>query len=367
MAPRRRREYGTGSVFPKDGRWLAQVGYRAADGRRRYVTRTLRDERSAKLALPALLARVGIEGIEPRQTLDRFLAEWLSRIQPSISAATLTSYTGHVRMHIGPLVGGIPVDDLRPVDVDRLVLDRKKAGLSPATIVRILTTLSMALEQGVREGVLSRNVAKLVRRPRVDRSSHVQAMAPAEAGRILEHIAGDVHEALYVLLLGSGLRVGEAVALDWRDVDLERGVVTVRSGKTARARRVAKLVPWAVRALREHRARSPIVGAGEPVFRGVRKGERLRTDVAYAHWRQLLGDVGLPPMRQHDLRHGHVSLLLYVGADMRLIADQVGHADPSLTARTYAHVVAAQLEAKVVELGDVVPTRLTDRLTDSGR
>jgi integrase len=357
-----RRSRGTGSTWQRDdGRWVAQVGYRGPDGKRKYLTRVVATSSAAKAKVESLRGRVAADRtlVEAADTLDRYLADWLERIAGSVSPATLRSYEGHVRMHIAPLLGGIAVEDLRPVDVDRLVRDRGRDGLSPATVERIVTTLSMALEQLVREGVLARNVAKLARRPKVDRASHIRALTPAEAQNILELVAGDPLEALYALLLGSGLRLGEAIALDWRDVDLERGVVAVRAGKTARARRLVKIAPFAASALRAHRARSAIVGAGEPVFRGIRRGERLRADAAYAHWMRLRADAGLPAMRIHDLRHGHASLLLARGTPMRLIADQLGHANPALTARVYAHVLDSQLEAAVEGLGELVKGRLT--------
>jgi integrase len=258
----------------------------------------------------------------------------------------MASYEGHVRLHISPLLGGIEVADLRASDVDRLIRATKR---SPATVHRIVTTLSMALEQAVREGGLPRNVARFARRPKVDRGSHVRALTQADADAILELVAGDPLEALYALLLGSGLRVGEAVALDWRDIDLDSGTVRVRQGKTSRSRRVVGLAGFAIVALKAHRYRSPIVGNSEPVFRGLRSGERLRPDAAYGHWQRLRA--GLPPMRLHDLRHGHATLLYGLGVDRRHIADQLGHATADFTDRTYIHVVEEQRLAAVRGLG----------------
>ena len=350
-------------MFPlPDGRWAAQVPY-YVEGKRKFLTRIRRTEKLAEQAIPGLLARVDAdhELVDTAQTLDRFLADWLVRVEASVKSSTLVSYCGHVNRHIGPLLGGIPVEDLRASDVDRLVRDRRKAGKSAATITRIMTTLSMALEQAVREGTLPRNVARLARRPRVDRHE-AAIIGDTEAERLLEAISGDPLEPFYALLLGSGLRRGEAVALDWRDVDLDAATVTVRTGKTARAVRTVSMAPFAVAALRAHRAASPVVGPAEPVFRGA-KGERLRGDVAYHQWLRLLARAGLGHLRLHDLRHGHATLLLAGGTPIRLIADQLGHASPSTTENVYAHVIEAQLHDAVQGLGRLS----TKRLTSSGR
>jgi len=327
-------------VFPRpDGRWAAQVGYRGPDGRRKYLTRIARNEAAAKLALPALLARAGVDRDlgDPAQTLDTYLTAWLERVEATVRRATYRSYAGHVDHHIGPVLGGMPLEDLRPLDVDRLVRARTKAGLSGATVRRILTTLSMALRTAVDDGLLTRNVVSQAKRPKVARHE-ITAMTPTRAREVLAAVAGDRQAALYELLLGSGMRVGEALALDWRDVDLERGTVAVRAGKTARSVRTIPIPPSVIASLKTHRAASSTIDPKAPVFVGERKGERLRVDVALHRFRELLATAKLPPMRVHDLRHGHATLLLGAGVAMQTISDQLGHASPSITANIYAHV-----------------------------
>jgi len=234
-------------------------------------------------------------------------------------------------------------------NAERLVADREAGKVDAA--VKYLTTLSTsAMDRGQR---IHGNIESILRRePFNPDPRDADAVAGARAWlnqQVKEH----------------GLRLGEAVALNWRDVDLDRGTVAVKSGKTARARRLVKLAPFAIAALRNHRARSTIVGAGEPVFRGIRTGRRIRTDAAYAHWQRLRADAGLPPMRIHDLRHAHASLLLAGGTPMQLIADQLGHANPALTARVYAHVLDSHREAAVDRMGELVPTRRTIAGTSS--
>lgn len=349
---RPRRRYGTGTVFRRGDRWAAQVTVRRADGRRRQITRIRSTEDAARDALSDLLEQLAREH-DPadRQTVGAYLIDWLEHTAPSVRASTLTSYRGHVELHIDPLLGGIFLDRLRPSDVARLVRDRLDAGLSPTTVVRILTTLSMALDAAVRDGRLRRNVAKLVRRPKIEREP-IAATSPSVARRILAAVSVDPNGALYVLLLGSGLRSGEACGLDWRDVDLEAATVRVRTGKTARSKRIVPIPAFAVTALRAHQAKSGRIDG--PVFVGERSGERLRPDVAYHRFLELLDGAGLPRMRVHDLRHAAATLLLAQGMDMRYLADQLGHADQSLTARVYAHVIPELQRAGVSKLDEAL-------------
>lgn len=334
------------------------MSVRGPDGKRRYISRWRKSERAARLALDGLLGQVAI-GADPAdemRTLDAHLAVWLRDTKPTVRASTWRSYEGHVRLHIAPLLGGIPVARLRPSDVRRLIASRLAAGKSPATVGLIVTTLGMALAGLVNDGVLTRNPVTGVPLPRVDRVP-IEALPPDQADRILDAVKGDPLEALYVLLLGSGMRLGEAVALDWRDVDLERRTVRIRAGKTRASIRTVPFPSFAAAALLAHRARSPIVGPSEPVFRGERTGKRLRGDVATHQFPRLLAAAGLPRMRVHDLRHGNATWLLSRGTPMRVIADQLGHANPAITANVYAHVIEAQQRSAIDGLDDDIGGR----------
>lgn len=273
-------------------------------------------------------------------TLDAFMADWLLGVKPSVKPSTFTSYAGHVRMHIAPLLGGIPVLQLQARDVRRLIADRERAGLKGTTIRRIVTTLQMVLGQGVREGAIPTNVANGIRLPRTT-PYPIKAMTFEDADRIVEAVRGDRFEALYILLLYSGMRLGEAVALTWADVDLDRKTAYVRSGKTRSSRRVVPLADIIVDALRVHRANTRVVGLHEPVWRGPRKGQPLRGDVVTHAFPRLLERAGLPRMRVHDLRHGTATLLLAMKVPARDIADLLGHASPSITMNVYMHVTEA--------------------------
>lgn len=339
-----KREYGTGSVFRRrrklrDGRWrvfwIAQVSVRDPDGKRRFLTRWKRDRDAAMSALATLNRQLGLgsEGDED-QTLGTWMETWFGdlRVKPS----TLVTYQALNRLHIDPFLGPIPLSRLRPSDIRRLVTDLSAKGLSPATVRGVLTMLRSALAVAVRDGILPRNPADNIPGPRMTRTP-IEALTPQQAARILEAVAGDPLEALYVLLLGGGLRVGEAVGLDWRDVDLDIGRVSVRVSKTPSGVRHVVIGQRVTDALRAHRVRAKRIGANEPVFVGLRTGERLRKDAAWHHWQRILLAAGLPPMRQHDLRHGHATLLTALGVPMVDIAARLGHARASLTQDIYVH------------------------------
>lgn len=344
---RKRREHrrGEGSVYQSNGVWMAAftVGYR--DGKRIRRKRASRDgtKKGAGRELAKLQRWYGHVGDVGTMTLGAYLDEWLEMVQPTVAPGSLVAYRGHVENHIKPLLGGIFVAELHQRDVRRLIRDRITAGKSAQTVVGIVSTLRSALAVAVRDGDLPANVAAGLDLPRVDRAP-VEAMTPERATAILEAVKDDDHGSLYVTLLGTGLRLGEALALDWQDIDLDSGRLTVKAGKSRSARRSLPLPRFVVTALRKHKVAKG--GRNGPVW-AISKSTALRT------FRGLLAEADVPYLTLHQLRHGTATLLLQRGVPMREISDILGHASPALTARTYAHVSEAQKRRAMSTLDEV--------------
>lgn len=277
-------------------------------------------------------------GVEPAHgTLDEYLADWLRSHGRSVRPSTLVSYRGHVRLHIAPLLGGIPLSRLRPADVRRLIDELERKRLSANSIVRIVTTLRIALNAAVGERAISDNPAAHVRLPRVDRDP-VRPLIREEADLILAAVDGTWVGPIIRLLLGSGLRRGEAIGLDQRDLLLDAGFVRVRKSKTDV--RAVPISDDAVAALREVLAAAPRRGPDEPVFFGPRRSTRRLVGSSLTHaLPRILADAGIGHLTPHALRHGAATLMLADGHPMRVIAEQLGHRNPALTARVYAHVI----------------------------
>lgn len=170
------------------------------------------------------------------------------------------------------------------------------------------------------------------------------------------------YEALYVLAVTTGMRVGELCALRWRDIDLEAGTLKVTgtinrddanhlarlTPKTDRARRTIRLSDIAIEALR----RTPrgqgetIVGHRDLVFKG--NGEYLDpSEVTKRHFADVLRTAGLPPMVMHDLRHTFITHALEDGVMPHTVSEIVGHSSPAFTLSRYASVTRGMHSAAV--------------------
>lgn len=358
MARRGRRGAGTVYYSKSDKRWLARLPLGSTDGKRRDKREKHRTEDEAKAALKRM-RRIYAPGTSA-ETLGQWLAEWVPAHCASVRGSTAASYRGHVRNHIDPLLGGIPLAELGAADVRRLIKAmqtphksegrKKQATCSPETVRHVIRTLSAALNAAAREGLVARNATSGVPLPLVERPP-VEPMRPASAEAIIDAVTGHWLERPVRVLLGSGMRLGEVMGLD--QGDLLAGYVRVRISKTQV--RAVPISEDAADALRAALAAAPRVGPREPVFFAEKEtGRMLGPSVSHAFPRILVA-AGLPRMTPHALRHGVATLMLADGTPMRVISEQLGHRNPAMTSKIYAHVLP---EAQVRALGSLPKVRV---------
>ena len=375
MAPRRGNREG--SIFRrKDGLWQGAVTLE--DGTRKYLYGGSREEIRRKVGAALHSIDVGTMSESHGITVADFLDQWLGEVvKPNVRPWTFKGYEVHVRLHLKPTIGKVKLDKLTPLHVHQLLNGKIAGGLSPKSVRYIRGTLRTALNQAVHWGLISRNAASLVASPRVEQYE-IQPFTPDEARSFLAAIKGDRLEALYSVALTMGLRQGEALGLEWQDVDLELGYLRINKQlqrhdgtfqlvptKTATSRRTLALPASIVQSLRDHRLRQADERrAGGPphswdlVFTTDR-GRPIDGTVVSHHFHDLLESAGLRQRRFHDLRHSCATLLLVQGVSPRVVMDVLGHSQIALTMNTYSHVIP--------ELKRDAATRMEELIADRGR
>ena len=355
----RKRGNNEGSIFPFHGRWAAAVSL--PGGRRKYMYGRSRDE-VRRLLAEALAAREsGTLGDARGMTLGAFLDVWLAEVaQPSVRHWTFKGYEVHIRLHLKPTLGRLPLDRLEPAHIQRLLNDKLKSGLSPKSVRYLRGTLRTALNHAVRWGYISRNPAAVIDGPRVE-PYEAQAFSVYESRKFLDAIKGDRLEALYSVALTMGLRQGEALGLRWQDVDLQLGTLRVAKQlqringefqlvepKTKRSRRILALPAVAVRHLREHHDRQQGERAlGGAIWNGwdlvftTSGGKPIDGTVVSHQFHRILDKAGLPQRRFHDLRHSCATLLEAQKVSPRVAMEILGHSQIAVTMNMYTKVVTA--------------------------
>jgi len=381
---------GDGSVYQRqDGKWVgeATVGRRADGGRdRRYVYGDTPEEAQEKLRKLLYERDRGLLADPAKQTVGEFLSSWLQDVaKPAVRPRTYDCYSDIVERHIKPALGGIRLSKLSPQHLQRFYREKQEQGLT-RTVRLCHAVLHRALDRAAKWGLIVRNPADLVDPPKVPKKEF-KPLSPEEAQRFLAAAEGDRFHALYVLAVTCGLRQGELLGLKWEDLDLERGTLQVRrqlqwvkaegeerergkkrtepkwvltEPKSAKSRRVVSLPAVAVAALKRHKARQTEerLRLGEVwqdlgfVFCTCVGTPESPSNLRKRSFAPLLEKAGLPKVRFHDLRHTCATALLAQGVHPKLVQEQLGHSQISLTLDTYSHVmpdmkreVAAKMDA----------------------
>ncbi len=339
-----------------DGRWEARITTR--DGTRKSFYGRTRQEVARRLTEALRDQDQGLPVVGDSQTVEQYLTSWLESAKPTIKLSTWIRYERFVRRDALPTLGAIRLSKLSPQHLQALYAARLAAGAATTTVIHLHALLHLALDEALRLGLVQRNVTNLVNPPRRVREE-MKALTPEQARRFLEAAAETPLEAFYVLAVMTGMRIGELLALKWRNVDLERHTAQVRSTvqrlgpslafsepKTARSRR--KVAPQlAFEALHRHRARQaeerlahgPAWDDLDLVFPNSVGRPMEHSNLRIRSFQPLLEKAGLPRIRLHDLRHTAATLLLLQGVHVKVVSEMLGHASIAITLDLYSHVL----------------------------
>src|SRR3954469_19299845 len=365
-----------------DGRWhgYVTVGFKL-DGKldRRHVTGKSRAIVVEKVRQLERRRSTGTVGSASQPTVAEWLEHWLTTIAPRrVRQRTLESYESAVRRHLVPGIGRHRLDRLRPEHLDQLYAALLDAGYSPASVLRHHRILSRALTVAVQRGHVSRNVAALVDPPAQRQSDLATALDLDEARAVLEAAATARNSARWTVALALGLRQSEALALQWKDIDLLANTVTVRRSihrvrgggliyeepKTRRSHRTLALPLPLVAELDRHKAAQ----LGERMLAG---SERQDEDLVFAQpngrpvdkktdyddWTRLLQSAGVRHVRLHDGRHTAATLLLSENVHPRVVMELLGHSQMRTTMDIYSHVMPALAREAADRMGTILLTK----------
>jgi len=326
-------------------------------------------------------------------SVGEYLDEWIEAHAVEIKPKTLKDYKYIIDRYVKPHIGGQKLQAVRPATITKLYRDLMAGGgkngrqLSPRTIDYVHAVLRKAFRDAVEvDQVLASNPVERAKRPR---------RTPAEPGTVwtaeqLRTFLAVARQhrlfAFFHLAAYTGARRGELLNLRWSDVDLDACEITITGSaafidgeriegttKTGRTR-VVSIDEGTVRVLKEHRRQQAAdkLLAGEQ-WRGTDDhvfttgwGDPIHPDTVSSLMRLLIKSYNnpkdgpkpaepLPRARLHDLRHIHATTLLLAGVPVHVVAARLGHVDPSVTLRVYAHVIraaeasAAEIFAKAIE------------------
>jgi integrase len=292
-------------------------------------------------------------GRTPRNgiTLGDYARDWLPLQEPALRLNTFDQYSRLLHGYILPHFGGAPIAAIRPGEIARWVAAIIQSGKSPRTALLCFRLLHKILNDAVEDGLIRSNPAARVRPPKSPQKE-LNPWGPDEVATLIQGARrwNQPYGALFILLIGTGLRVGEALALRWRDVDLASRVVQVRrtvtllkgrvhfhEPKTRHGIRDVALPEFAARALEDLRALRPPRSPDDLIFVNAAGRLPTRANIRSSLLR-LLRRLDLPAVRVHDFRHFHASILFRQGVDPKTVQRRMGHHSAAFTLDFYARL-----------------------------
>ena len=378
-----RRGKNEGSVYQrKDGRWVGQVtvGYREDNGKpiRRYTYQATREEAARWVALQVATELDRAGSVRSGELLLRdFLHNWLAAFKVhEVCSRTMALYYDAERLHIAPALGDLPLGEVTPLKIQTFLyqlqaekrLSQRTISLNKSVLVQMY---DYAMELGLVENNPARN-AKLPRQSRKIDDGDSKVIPIAQREQLLKAAESDpILCPILTLLMLTGMRIGEALALQWKHVDFQNRTISIqqsltrelefdgegRTKKTAAAlgvtktrcsRRVIQVPDLVLQRLREWmRYLSKRKGGLEALVpegfvfcstrtMGMRTYSGFRASFRHFLERNGFGDQHL---NLHRFRHTYASMLLEQEISPKVVQKLLGHRDISTTLGVYSHVV----------------------------
>lgn len=368
-------------------RWI--VDFRDQDGKRRWES--FEDKQAAYDALAKRIKELKqgtYRAPSELPTVADVAARWLAT-KEGHRVSSYAQWQVHLDLHIVPSLGTVRVDQLRIGDVDRFREDRRRAGLAPQTVNKLLTTLTAVLKFAMRQDWIDRNPAAIAERCRmhaeevsltenadtgdVEEVDPDDVLTPEEAERLICAATPGFDAAYLMVAVFTGLRISEQLALTWDDVNWDTGIIHVqRTASWARRRgsteprqakfskpktpagdRRIKIDAELIAALKTWKLACP---PGDLIFPRPDGTPTDRTRIAPDVLNPTLKRAGLKRVTPHNLRHSYASSLIMLRRSVTEVSYLIGHSDPTVTLRVYAHWfrglktdTAADLEALILK------------------
>jgi integrase len=198
------------------------------NGERKTLYAKTRQEAARRLAEAIRDRDKGLRIVEERQTIEQYLTRWFDTIQSTIGPTSFKKYRQQLLLHVVPTLGGVALAKLSAQQLQMLYAAKLKEGLSGTTVKLLHKIIHRALDDALRIGLIQRNIADMVDPPR-RRPFEINPLTPEQARALLAAAEGSRVEALCILARSTGMRRGELLALTWRHVDLDHGILQVRT------------------------------------------------------------------------------------------------------------------------------------------
>ena len=360
---------GMGSIRQRaDGRWEAR--YTGPDKRQRSVYGKTEKEVTAKLKAKLHEVDIGMWRMPSRLTVNDWLDTWLTDYQGHTTGRTVWTYRTYIKNYIRPVIGDVRLSDLKPHHIMHILAEMQSKNLSTTTQRQTCMVIKNALRSAITAGLITKNPADDIKLPKKP-AKKIQFVDRYKIPGFIRAAKDTAYPNELLLMLYTGIRVGELRGLRWGDYDeaaatlsVERQLYSYAHGKGFGLPkygevRTIELPDEAVEVLHDQRKRQ---AEQRLAFSGMWVDDELTTDLIF---RQPSGAthnnsslertvkrvgvaIGIPNLHPHDLRHSYAIAAICSGADIKTVQHNLGHKSAKVTLDTYAEYTtdAGRVSAK---------------------
>jgi len=335
------------------------------------------EEVAAKIRAKLLLGDLQLEE-KKAFTLAEYAALWIENyIKPMRRASTTERYAGILKKYIFPVFGKRQINKISRADVKSFLLHLHKDNVSRSTLCLCRDVLSGVLTQAIDDELLPTNpvtgVYKMLKLDR-DKKPPVEPFTFAEVDLFLAICKQNQpwHYPLFLTAFRTGMRLGELLALEWRDIDFNGRFIRVERSfrkekvagtKTGRFRRVdmSNQLHDELKRLHSQRQEEALArGRDFPdnIIFHHKAGGHLSQNTVRGCYKRILNQAGIRELRFHDVRHTFASLLLSNGESVTYVKEQMGHSSISITVDVYGHLIPGSNRDAVNRLDTTIASTL---------
>lgn len=348
---------GQGSIFKTaNGKWRGQI---LIDGKRRSFTAKTKSEVAEKMAAAKVDYMRGAFVSAEDINFKEFAEMWLKTVkEPMLAENTFINLTGIFNNYIIPVLGNKCLQDIGRDDIKRLAEFLSMQNLSITHAKTCLSRLGSILNYAIKEQLLSHNIAKITDVTHIlskcKPARKISAYDLEAAKKILKYTSERKKYAIYYLLLQTGMRVGEASALTWDDIDLKRKTININKilvyiqkrglsiearTKTESGLRTISITDSLCNFLIELKKKSN----SNKVFANRNNNYDNHMNLR-AKWVRACAEMNIEYKNMHALRHTWATLTISAGANIKVVSKMLGHKDVIITMNTYQTVLKEHQE-----------------------
>ncbi len=274
----------------------------------------------------------------------------------TMSENSRANYQSYLDKKIYPAIGDMKLPEITPAQITALLLDLQTEGKAHGTVVKVYTILHGLFKMAYLGDMIDRNPMDKVERPK-PRKDEVKATEPsaytaAEVQQIMSCLEQEPLKwrTLIHLLIDTGIRRGECCALQWKNIDFQRGAITIagnlcytkqkgiyldtpKNGHT----RTVYIGADTIALLRQLRKEQAAKAISTWVFTQEASAEPMHPQSPTRYLKKLSRRYGIPDLHPHKLRHTFASVAITSGADIASVSEALGHSDKAVTLRMYTH------------------------------